>query len=165
MITYSSTLAAYASNAVWDRALKLLMAMKPSISPELVCFSSTMAACQRAGRWPLPLALAQRMETQEMSPNLVISNNLISACAQDAQWLLALHLFTNSKITDVIGRWSCGGLLCQVTSAQVVSRDLCPRIPEMHWTSGLEPRPGFSHACLCGAESMEGSLPIDGRGM
>ena len=99
-------------NALWDRALKLLMSTRPSISPELVCFSSTLAACQRAGRWRLPLALAARMETQEMSPNLVTCNNLTSACAQDARWLLALHLFTNSEITDVIGplsgvEWTC----------------------------------------------------------
>ncbi|CAL1167450.1 unnamed protein product [Cladocopium goreaui] len=159
LITYSSCIGSMARNANWPLAVEILRLMpKSRISPELVCYNSTFAACHRSGQWRYPLALAA-----QMSLDVIGFNNLIGACAQDAQWhraLGALRLLEapNSDLPDAISfggtihacakraRWNEALQLLEKLSASMLEAELitycscmaaCNRAAQFHATLRL----------------------------
>ncbi|CAE8722197.1 unnamed protein product, partial [Polarella glacialis] len=74
----------------WQRALDLLSVMacgpQPLCQPDVVSFSSTMSAFEKASQWQMALGLLSQMPDRALRPDRILFNACVSACEKGLQW-------------------------------------------------------------------------------
>ncbi|CAE7470265.1 unnamed protein product [Symbiodinium sp. CCMP2592] len=71
------------------------------LTPDVVSFGASIAACARAGAWPTGLALFRAMSLAAVESNVVACSSAISACASGGQWQIALQLLAEMPTADL----------------------------------------------------------------
>eukprot|EP00913_Durusdinium_trenchii_P018594 g17472.t1 len=77
-----------------------------TVSPDVISFTSSITACERAAQWQRALVILTDMPKKQILPNVISFNAAITACERGNQSPIALKLFEKMpemKITpDVI---------------------------------------------------------------
>eukprot|EP00435_Cladocopium_sp_Y103_P018947 s3611_g4.t1 len=74
---------------------------KAKISPNVICYSAVISACEKGGQWEQALSLFQAMPKAQISPNVISYSAAISACEKGGQWEQALTLFETMLSSQV----------------------------------------------------------------
>ena len=78
------------------------MLSKPSLSPDLVSFNSTMASFQKDGQWEQSLCLLDLMCREKVAPDVISFSSAITSCEKGGNWQYALALFEAMRKRDLV---------------------------------------------------------------
>ena len=104
-------------------------------SPDVISYSSTIAAGESTGRWQLTLHLLGLMLANRVLPNVFSFNSAISACARVLEWEMALRLLQQmpEESRDVISYSSAINACDWDLAIQLLSAMFQQRISGMGW--------------------------------
>ncbi len=112
-ITYNATLGALSSSFRWQHAMNLLMDLE---SADVVSFTSTMSAFQRANCWTLAIWNLEMLRQAAVEPNQISYAAILSGKA----WRQAVELFAEQFVVRVQPNViSYGTLMCVYETAMV----------------------------------------------
>ena len=57
-----------------------------NVSPNILCCSAAISACEKGGQWQVALVLFAAMPLAEILPDVISYNAAVSACEKGGQW-------------------------------------------------------------------------------
>ena len=116
--TANAVIAALARAGEWTRALEFLGNL-PGVVPDVITFSSAMAACEKGSAWRHAMDLLESMHSAALQPDRFSYSSVIASCATAERWELACHFFDTMKagavLADVV---SFGSLIKALDSGE-----------------------------------------------
>lgn len=97
-VTMNAMMGAFSCAGEWARALDLFDA---AARPDVITFSSAMAACEKGSSWRRSLDLLSSMHFAKLQPDNFSYSSVISACASAARWALACSVFEGMLSSSV----------------------------------------------------------------
>ncbi|CAE8711501.1 unnamed protein product, partial [Polarella glacialis] len=86
--------------------------------PDVVTYSSVVAACNRAARWEMALLAVTKMRRASVLPNLVSVCAAMGACLKGRQWKETLQLF--SGLRDVLPKTAAPNAVAYTCAFQAI---------------------------------------------
>jgi len=126
--------------------LKILEDMKQNksssgIAPDVVTYSTALAACGEAGKWEKALSLLKEMSSLGVQPNVVAYTAAISACGKGGQAAFALGLFQEMKMNNVALNVQCCNTLLWALSKGGDWRQCLLLLEEMESDASMRIKP------------------------